>query len=67
MNILCDIFSEARGMLMTFYNHLITTGNNRLVADAEEKNQSLMVIKSIAIEFLPPKLVGLEVNTTRKV
>ena len=34
-----------------------------LVADAEKKNRSFTVIKSIAIEFVPAKQVGMDVNT----
>ena len=53
-------------------NHLITTRRNGgrivaggpgLVADAEKKNRSFPVIKSIAIEFVPAKQVGMDVNT----
>ena len=33
------------------------------MADAEKKKRSFTVIKSIAIEFVPTKQVGLDVNT----
>ena len=36
----------------------------RILAGAEKKNRSFMVIKWIAIDFLPAKQVGLEVNTS---
>ena len=38
-------------------------GGPGLVADAEKKNRSFTVIKSIAIEFVPAKQVGMDVNT----
>ena len=59
-------------MLKSLRNHLITTRRNGrrivaggpgLVADAEKKNRSFTVIKSIAIEFVPAKQVGMDVNT----
>ena len=65
-----DIFSGARGMLKSL--RLITTRRNggRIVAggpgqvaDAEKKNRSFTVIKSIAIEFVPENQVGMDVNT----
>ena len=56
-DIFCDIFSGARGMLKSLRNHRQSqqpTGQNGglLGADAE-KNEFFMVIKSIAIEFVP--------------
>ena len=51
-------------MLKSLRNHLITTRRNgglSLVADVE-KNLSFMVIKPIAIAFVPVKQVGLDVN-----
>ena len=61
-------------MLKSLRNHLITTRRNGgrivaggpgLVADAEKEknNRSFTVIKSIAIEFVPAKQVGIDVNT----
>ena len=59
-------------MLKSLRNHLITTGRNGrrivaggpgLMADAEKKNRSFTVIKSIAIEFVPARQVGMDVNT----
>ena len=38
-------------------------GGPGLVADAEKKNRSFTVTKSIAIEFVPAKQVGMDVNT----
>ena len=62
--------SGARGMLKSLRNHLITTRSNGsrivgpgLMADAEKKNRSFTVIKSIAIEFVPAKQVGMDANT----
>ena len=58
-------------MLKSLRNHLITrrrnggrivAGGPGLVADAEKKNRSFTVIKSIAIEFVPAKQVGMGVN-----
>ena len=60
-------------MLKSLRNQLITTRRNggRIVAggpgqvaDVEKKiNRSFTVIKSIAIEFVPAKQVGMDVNT----
>ena len=56
-------------MLKSLRNHLNTTrraavaGGPGLVANAEKKNRSFTVIKSIAIEFVPVKQVGMDVNT----
>ena len=59
-------------MLKSLRNHLITTRRNGgrivaggpwLMADAEKKNRSFIVIKLIAIEFVPAKQVGMDVNT----
>ena len=59
-------------MLKSLRNHVILTRRNDgqivaggpgQVADAEKKNRSFTVIKSIAIEFVPVKQVGMGVNT----
>ena len=57
-------------MLKSLRNHLITTRRNggrrwwpRAGGRCREKNRSFTVIKSIAIEFVPAKQVGMDVNT----
>ena len=59
-------------MLKSLRNHLITirrnggrivAGGPGLMADVEKINRSFTVIKSIAIEFVPAKQVGMDVNT----
>ena len=55
-------------MLKSLRNHGITWSQQEEMADCRwwpkpKKNWSFTVIKSIAIEFVPAKQVGLDVNT----
>ena len=53
----------AQSLITIRYGGRIVAGGPGLVADAEKKNRSFTVIKSIAIEFVPAKQVGMDVNT----